>query len=127
MISQEDKNLLIQEISSRLPYGVRVNATVVSEQYYDNMRGDFDILGIDIYFARLMARQTAYIYIGIDDIKLYLRPLSSMTDEEQKEYDAICFDYEHKNYNPVKCVQWLNEHHFDYNNLIEKGLAIEYE
>ena len=82
-------------------------------------------------------------YIG--DIKPYLRPMSSMTEEEKnelKEYlDAEEVDCNGFGYSEggtledyissipyslcVGVVDWLNKHHFDYRGLIEKGLAIE--
>ena len=72
------------------------------------------------------------------NFKPYLRPMSSMTAEEEYEYHqcknidyleicemehtemlkttALCFSH---------AIDWLNAHHFDYRGLIEKGLAIE--
>ena len=60
----------------------------------------------------------------------YLRPMSSMTETEVLEYislkesivasDGITYAFE-----TYKSIDWLNAHHFDYRNLIEKGLAIE--
>ena len=67
----------------------------------------------------------------------YLRPMSSMTDEEKDE----CLNEYYKdwkgetikegNMHDIGCVtiafyshiDWLNAHHFDYRGLIEKGLA----
>ena len=69
-------------------------------------------------------------------IKPYLRPMSSMTEEEKKEYrktqitkwvkSVDCTNggyYEHRD--TLKTFDWLNAHHFDYRGLIDKGLAIE--
>ena len=53
----------------------------------------------------------------------YLRPMSSMTEEERKEYQAF-FNYDGVEY-PEEYIDWLNAHHFDYRGLIEKGLALE--
>jgi hypothetical protein len=66
----------------------------------------------------------------LGEVLPYLRPLSSMTDEEDKEYTNIdnrsysCpKDYAHI---PAQDrIDWFNAHHFDYRGLIEKGLAIE--
>ena len=61
--------------------------------------------------------------------RLYLRPMSSMTEEEAMEYancGNIIANSPQNNYlipNP-NCVDWLNSHHFDYRGLIEKGLAL---
>ena len=70
----------------------------------------------------------------IYDIKPYLRPMSSMTEKEKKEFQACHCVYElHPDFQPMMCnlanelnmFDWLNEHHFDYRGLIEKGLALE--
>jgi hypothetical protein len=61
--------------------------------------------------------------------KPYLRPMSSMTEEDRQEYDSkrkhICDDYNRYCFDSIESIDWLNAHHFDYRGLIEKGLAIE--
>ena len=61
--------------------------------------------------------------------KPYLRPMSSMTEEEKEEYHSIQSDIWKpcgtQYYDNWRSIDWLNEHHFDYRNLIGKGLAIE--
>ena len=42
--------------------------------------------------------------------------MSNMTEEQYKEYIK---------YSPIKAREYLNENHFDYNGLIEKGLALD--
>ena len=56
-------------------------------------------------------------------VKPYLRPMSSMTEEEKLEY-VIAWD-SRQPYLPTEAMDWLNEYHFDYRDLIEKGLALE--
>jgi len=56
----------------------------------------------------------------IDEIKPYLRPMSSMTEEEHKEYEQWLPD----GFN-INTVNWLLENHFDFMGLIPKGLALE--
>ena len=64
--------------------------------------------------------------VYIDNVRLYLLPLSSMTEEQKKEYQYIT---ERWMYDPAysisDSIDWLNKHHFDYRGLIEKGLAID--
>ncbi len=55
------------------------------------------------------------------EFKPYLRPMSSMTKEELKEYENARDDW----YDDLKTYDWLLAHHFDYRGLIEKGLALE--
>ena len=59
----------------------------------------------------------------VEECKPYLRPMSSMTEEEIKEYQAF-FNYDGVEY-PEEYIDWLNAHHFDYRGLIEKGLALK--
>ena len=77
----------------------------------------------------------------IDIVKPYLRPMSSMTEEERKELYAN-FSIEnigekYVDFGEFMCegspiiikniyglLDFLNAHHFDYRGLIEKGLAL---
>lgn len=63
---------------------------------------------------------------GINNIRPYLRPMSSMTKGEGEEYELLidCSDYTYFKTSD-KVIDWLNEHHFDFRGLIEKGLALE--
>ena len=73
-------------------------------------------------------------------VKPYLRPLTSMTDEEAKEFDTISETITIVNYQQVtpshydcmieiadikKVSDWFAKKHFDTAGLIEKGLAVE--
>ena len=55
----------------------------------------------------------------------YLRPMSSMTEEERKEHNSHRLS-KWSTYSEycANVIDWLNAHHFDYRGLIEKGLAI---
>ena len=61
---------------------------------------------------------------SLDDIKPYLRPMSSMTLEEEREYN-LTKTLSIIDYPTLESFDWLNAHHFDYRGLIEKGLALE--
>ena len=78
--------------------------------------------------------------VMIENIKPYLRPMSSMTDEEKREIynwlvenDVDWFDFNKLRLDEILIsfdsswllVNWLLEHHFDFMGLIEKGLALE--
>lgn len=120
-MTQEQKDLLLKDLCSRLPYGVILNCcNIVSEtltllDYNGLVNNDYDI----------------------DEVKPYLFPMSSMT-EEQLYNNPIGFsqmltikadrDWENITINRrayYKLVDWFNENHFDYRGLIEKGLAID--
>ena len=134
-MTQEDKDLLFIDICARIPYGVKVEAkgllkTIMDE--YDNrdiinahvlnglnLRDYFKTYSIDcIEKIPLFNRK------GVCNIKPYLFPLSSMTEEERNEYKHfVAFSG-----NPTgsaNFIDWLNAHHFDYRGLIEKGLALD--
>ncbi|MBQ7662470.1 MAG: hypothetical protein IJS48_03765 [Prevotella sp.] len=79
-----------------------------------------------------------YIKGNPEKVKPYLRPMSSMTEEEEKEYRKTMDKYTHKLYPDsadfsehteyswtTETFDFLNAHHFDYRGLIPKGLAIE--
>ena len=113
-MKQEEKELLLKDLCARLPYGVIVT---------DNRHGNSRITEIDT------VEETVYCddfdeYVELDKCKPYIRPMSSMTEEEWKEYRDIncCLT---KDCDAWDEVDWLNSHHFDYRGLIPIGLAIE--
>ena len=64
--------------------------------------------------------------VYIDNVRLYLLPLSSMTEEQKKEYQYITERWMNDPaYSIGDSTDWLNKNHFDYRGLIEKGLAID--
>ena len=114
-MTQKDKSLLLKDLCARLPYGVRVHLV------YDD----------DVSFEREMGIGSLHdiMFENVVDAKPYLRPMSSMTEEEEEEYRNIdnrsysCpMDYAH--IPASERIDWLNAHHFDYRGLIERGLAI---
>jgi len=121
-MTQEDKELLFKDLCARLPYyGLMV-------QYKGE---DFNI--IDIGFGRVtLVKPFMSTTSGsplIEEVKPYLRPMSSMTEEEIKEFTSITENVLviGKKYTAIlsiDSINWLNAHHFDYRGLIEKGLAI---
>lgn len=107
------KELLLVDLSARLPHVVKVT-----------------------WDGKHSLTVTPHIYCAIasedkiDNLpKLLLRPMSSMTEEEEKEY----WNIDNQSYScPMayahipasERIDWLNAHHFDYRGLIERGLAI---
>lgn len=120
-MTQEDKQLLLKDICARLPYKVK------------GVYARTDIKNLSI------CEITTHLYGEIEEsfngkekyeFIPYLRPMSSMTDEEQRTLDSMCNGVEMvsrlsglKMFD--KAFNWLNENHFDYRGLIEKGLAID--
>jgi hypothetical protein len=77
----------------------------------------------DKRFNRIIKERKALL-----EFKPYLRPMSSMTEEEDKEFALWQVEAANSGFlfpsNAANVVNWLNQHHFDYNFLIEKGLAL---
>ena len=111
MTQEEEKQLLLKDLCARLPYGVKFQGE------------DSNVYTLDAanYFA---------LQVGDAVFKPYLRPMSSMTEEERREYDKLIVKciYDPEAYffdNYDRLYDWLLEHHFDYRGLIEKSLALE--
>ena len=120
-MTQTEKDLLLKDLCARLPYFTKVqikNEIVVLDSICDYDGYHFNFIGDD--------REG----VNIEEIKPYLFPLSSMTEEQKQHYhwlqchaldalgNPLCFDC-------YDSLDWLNKNHFDYRGLIEKGLAID--
>ena len=119
-MTQENKQQLLKDICARLPYGVY---------------GQFDVPSEKSKFERvLVVGDMCGIFSGVCLFKPYLRPMSSMTEEEKEEFQAFhCIDGWHPYFYQQMCnipnlenmFNWLNAHHFDYRGLIPMGLALK--
>ena len=115
-MTQEDKQLLLKDISARLPYGVIVEIISCGQENLKPWFGELSCKDLDCFI-----HDVAY-----KSIKPYLRPMSSMTEEEVDEFTQfdVYADGEYVMPNH-EAVDWLNKNMFDYRGLIPKGLAIE--
>ena len=113
-MTQEDKQLLLADLCARLPYGVicqMEDELIISDSpFYDYTLSEKHI--------ELFRNHKGFY------IKPYLRPMSSMTEEEKIEYNSYHSHPDNIGDSPWFYVDWLNAHHFDYRGLIEKDLAI---
>ena len=125
-MTQEQKDLLLKDICSRLPYGVKVKI-----KYYDDA---WKLLAIYTNGTTYAARDIGYpIETYFEDCKPYLFPLSSMTEEQSKEleeidpefYSLICENGDICVSMDVRGYDWLNKYHFDYRGLIRMGFALD--
>ena len=117
----EEKDLLLKDLCARLPYGTKVKCPLDDELYTllsINWNKEIVVIGFMMDEMYVTSKQK------LVDIKPYLRPLSSMTEEEKLEFSLVPI-YAFAHYNEIAKIDWLNEHHFDYRGLIDKGLAIE--
>ena len=125
-MKQEKKDLLLQDLCGRLPYGVKVKTN-----------------NINILKLGTHTRVGEYVTDVIEPCKPYLFPLSSMTEEQEEEFNNLFYRYHesafifnerfsHDRYSiknigfyPSYLQDWLNKNHFDYRGLIPMELAID--
>lgn len=117
-MTQEERDILLKDLSARLPYGVKVQLSTN-----------------EVGVLREVAKRTCTVFtkgritppdfydVRINDIKLYLFPLSSLTEEQKEELADM--EISSKEFLGVKTIDWLNTHHFDYRGLISRGLAVD--
>lgn len=109
-MTQEDKELLFQDLCARLPYYPKCE--MIDEIRVVNNEKDSS------YISTLFPRHIElFSYHNNFTIKPYLRPMSSMTEEERSELSHY--------YNAVQRTDFFYSHHIDCRFMIEKGLAIE--
>ena len=136
-MTQEDKKLLLKDLCARLPYKLVCEAQFKEYGEYKTSIMFLDgVFNDDAYF---FTKKVGSVYSN--DYKPYLFPLSSMTEEQQEEFDRIYADdmqvvannlknrldgkpYE-TNLGHYRHIDWLNAYHFDYRRLIEKSLALD--
>ena len=128
-MTQEEKQLILKDLSARLPYGVKIMFS------HNGFRWDWEQTLDEI--TKCEDGEYAVNGWGIHGIKPYLRPMSSMTEEEKK---VVCSmnglsdtelndrtEYPNmyvQNYT-IETFDYFNEHHLDYRGLIPMGLALE--
>ena len=115
-MTQEEKDLLLQDLCARLPYNVKVQYQVGSQ-----------LPNIKVFNARQYdeLRNGSYIDEWLKcTFKPCLFPLSSMTEEQKEELIAILEDKSDDEFE-YKVVDFYNKNHLDYRCLIPKELAID--
>ena len=120
-MTQEEKELLLKDLCSRLPYGVKISVLSWDEremEYIDRVDVLYSVNGDE--YIKTVSEDYDF---SIEDIKPYLFPLESMTEEQEAEYNDLnnCelgwFPY------TEDAFDYLVANHFDYRNLIDIGLA----
>lgn len=106
-MTQEEKDLLLRDLSARLPYGVKIYTKDGKKDVSFVLR----ISDLDWIFEE----DRIDVLYDYDGWKPYLRPMSSMTEVERNEYGLILCDELNAN-----SFDWLNAHHFDYRGLIDR-------
>ena len=123
----EDKDLLLKDLSARLPYGVKVQIDLQSNIYPP----------ITCKVCNIEFTETEGSFIGVETspdtynefreflCKPYLFPLSSMTEEQKEEHkDLLDNQYSFDaNGNIFTLQDFYCKYHLDYRGLIPNGLA----
>ena len=159
-MTQEEKELLLKDLCARLPYGVVVHADDVDIKLDRNHRG-LSVLYYEHYSEKAKKNcgyneeDFSIIISGCfygHNIKPYLFPLSSMTEEQENEFHFLfpsivanrdeygfvniiskstkdkyedTYNYRTRLNDWKEAIQWLLKNHFDINGLIPKNLAID--
>lgn len=133
LMSNEERNLLITDLTARLNYGVICLIERVDD--FGPIHRDEKLTGFSFddrggfYFEVCGGLSIDFA----EKIMPYLRPMSSMTKEEKKERLSTFFTVVDtkmgltpmlSGLKSIEYIDWLNAHHFDYRSLIEKGLAL---
>lgn len=144
-MTEKEKDLLLEDICSRIPYGVKVQVFNHGIEAVETLYQ----IDLDGYISTLEGDELKYYY------KPYLFPLSSMTEEQRKEFLEISHLENRSFYNGKEeivimsneiwtfdlggdtdteyrsidikrireTIKWLNKNHFDWRGLIPMGLA----
>ena len=146
-MTQNEKELLLKDLCARLPYGVKIALKNNGAYHHENIAKKGDIT-IEIlkgfngnYFSIRHTNPLDWDWydddIDIEDIKPYLFPLSSMTEEQIQEYTYIVnyissddtenwvegeFIYVEQF---TQLMHFYHINHLDYMGLIPMGLAID--
>lgn len=147
-MTKKEKDLLIQDLCGRLPYGVKIELRNSRKYHHENIskgnRNTVDKLKgftgkyFTIYHDNPLDWDWSDSDVEVEDIKPYLFPMSNMTEEQKKECNfaddldsdildaALCTNHYNRTGIPTviyNLVDWCNKNHFDYRGLIPMGLA----
>ena len=111
-MTQEEKDLLFKDLCSRVPYGLICKSNS---------------------YKKILFNSSHISLIETEEIKPYLFPMSSVTEEQKSEFFDHFVKLELKYLNgEIKHseiaqfeIDFYNKKHLDYRGLISKGLALD--
>ena len=140
-MTQEEKDLLLKDLCARLDTNLVCSIYRTDDEgvgYRDEILHGY--CKGDIWYEFYFREDCSISIDNVSKIKPYLLPLSSMSDEQKKEYNLLC-DFSPTSYyhcdgcgNIVEdtalfdnftSIDYLIANHFDYRGLIPMGLAID--
>lgn len=123
-MTQEDKELLLKDVCGRLPYGVKC-AIQGEKKVYTLSRVECDYKNGHL-FDFVEQKNGFNMQVYTSEVKPYLFPLDSMTDEQKEEWKSLVIREAFSESDGTLTVQdFYNKNHIDYRGLIPKGLAID--
>jgi len=139
-MNDKDKELLLKDLCGRLPYGVKISKVIDNFISEPHQIRSINLNNIIIEDGEFEDGTPDIDVWDIENIKPYLFPLSSMTEEQREELNKITngsvsisesFFYDLYNCSKISTgdiidvIDWLNKNHIDYRGLIKKELAID--
>ena len=151
-MTQEERKLLIKDLSARLPYELMINFEIdtsydtcydsvyqksrfYGELFQINQDGDVDLLPLSDNndFVSWICEQIKAEPVEVEQVMPYLRPMSSMTKEEDEELRLLknalvsCDEANDEKFYGIiaEIDEFYYSHYLDSHNLISKGLALE--
>lgn len=120
----ESKELLLKDTFSRL--GTNTKYQIKGEENLEPLIiGGHIKINDDYFFNFIISENHRLDFKDISEIKPYLFPISSMTEEQEKEYNSLngyelgCFPH------TEDALDYLIANHFDYRELIPMGSALD--
>ena len=138
-MTTQEKDLVLQDISGRLKYGVKCALCGRWEKKNgEDFKGYYTLIAVAIdktwldadNYPCLCSFERLSTPMDLTELKPYLKTMSSMTEKEIEEYHKCCdfvdcdYNGEEQYFETTESFDWLNAHHFDYRGLIPMGLAI---
>ena len=127
-MTEEELDLLTKDLCSRLRSRIWVKIGEFSDYTlvgYDSVKDTFTVELVDNHPLPNYITDIPAHYM-----KPYLRPMSSMTEDEQEEYLDLIIPVdggkgviEEEKFSKV--LEFYSSHHLDYNGLIPMGIALE--
>jgi hypothetical protein len=118
-----NKEVLFSELCSRLPYGVKCD--IGDDKPYTLNSIEVDYVGGHLVRFKEM-KNGLIMEVYLSEVKPYLFPMSSMTEEQKKEFANLLVyssSVEMIQITGESTYDWLNKNMFDWRGLIPKGLA----
>lgn len=137
-MTREEKDLLVKDFCARLPYNVKAyvkNWSKLDRKYYEDI---YDVKSVfpslnEVHVQSKTGSVNVLFGLPDYDIKPYLFPLSSMTEEQKNKLQNKLIELELKAINDeishtkvAECeIDFYNQNHIDFRGFIEKGLALD--